>query len=62
MNTILRFFPSVVEEGKKVIWPNRTTVTNHSIMVLVTIVVSTLVIAGIDYVFQQLLLLAINKG
>lgn len=62
MNKALRFFPSVVDEGKKVIWPNRATVTNHSVMVLVTIIISTLIIAGIDYVFQQLLLLAINKG
>ena len=62
MDKILGFFPSVIEEGKKVIWPNRQTVTNHSIMVVVTVVLSILIVAGIDYVFQQLLVLAINRG
>ncbi len=57
----LNFVNGVIDEGKKTIWPNRQTVTNHSLMVVITLVVATLIFAGIDYLLQKVLLLAINR-
>lgn len=55
------YVSSVVEEGKKAIWPDRTLVIRHTIMVVATLAVATLIFAGVDYLLQKLLLLAINK-
>lgn len=52
---------SVVEEGKKAVWPDRAKVMNHTIMVVITLTVATLLFAGIDYLLQKLLLLTINR-
>lgn len=57
----VNFIGGVVDEGKKVIWPDRDTVIRHSLMVVVTLVVATLIFAGVDYLLQKLLLLAINR-
>lgn len=57
----VNFIGGVIDEGKKTIWPNRDTVVRHSLMVVVTLVVATLIFAGVDYLLQKLLLLAINR-
>ncbi len=62
IKTVINFFKSIVDEAKKVVWPNRDTVTRHSVMVIITVVISILAVAGIDYVFQKLLLLTLNQG
>ena len=61
-NAVTGFFSSVIDEGKKVIWPSRTTIINHGVMVVSTVVLSTLLVAGVDYCFQQLLILVLNNG
>lgn len=61
-NVIVNYFASVFDEGKKVVWPNRQTIIGHGIMVVSTIIVSTLLVAGIDYCFQKLLILVLNNG
>lgn len=55
------FVGSVIDEGKKTIWPDRPTIIRHTVMVVATIVVATLIFAGVDYLLQKLLLLAINR-
>ncbi|MBI4948452.1 preprotein translocase subunit SecE [Candidatus Berkelbacteria bacterium] len=55
-----KFIGSLVEEAKKVIWPTRETVAKHSIMVVVTIIIATLIIAGIDLGFKELVVLALK--
>jgi preprotein translocase SecE subunit len=55
------YIQSVVDEGKKTIWPNRSTVIRHTVMVVIALTVATLLFAGVDYLLQRLLLLAINK-
>ncbi|HSX42130.1 MAG TPA: preprotein translocase subunit SecE [Candidatus Saccharimonadales bacterium] len=57
----INFINGVVDEGKKTIWPNRDTVIRHSLMVVITLAVATLIFAGVDYLLQKLLLLAINR-
>jgi preprotein translocase SecE subunit len=52
---------SVVEESKKVIWPSRELVLRHTGMVVATIIVSTIIFAGLDYGLQHLVVVAITK-
>lgn len=58
----LGYIRSVVEEGKKVVWPSRELVIRHSIMVVVTVAIAVVVVAGVDLGLQKLVVLAINKG
>ncbi len=55
------YVTSVIEEGKKVIWPGRELVVRHSLMVVATVAVAVLLVAGIDLGFQKLVLLALTK-
>lgn len=56
------YLRSVIEEGKKVIWPSRETIIRHSLMVVATVVVATLIVAGLDFGLQKLVVLALTKG
>ena len=52
---------SVIEEGKKVVWPTRETVIRHTGLVLISISIAVLIFASFDYGLQKLVLLALNK-
>jgi preprotein translocase subunit SecE len=47
-------------ELRKVAWPTRSETINYSIIVLVALVVMTLFIFGIDWVFSQVVLKLFN--
>ena len=49
MNTIKKYFENVYGELKKVSWPSRATIVNHTIIVLVSSVVAMGIVAAIDY-------------
>lgn len=51
---------SVIDEAKKVIWPARQTVVRHTVMVVVSVAIGTLVYGALDLGLQRLVLLAIN--
>ena len=55
------FFVTVVEEGKKVVWPSRDLVIRHTVLVIATVAVAVLIFASLDYGLQKLVILAINK-
>ena len=46
---IQKFFIGSYDELKKVIWPSKKVVINHTIMVVVSIVVAMGIIAALDY-------------
>jgi preprotein translocase subunit SecE len=46
-----QFLREVRGELRKVVWPTRSEVINYSIIVLITVVVLTALIAGIDWLF-----------
>ena len=46
---ITNYFISSYEEMRKVVWPNRQEVTSHSIIVILSIIISMGIIAAIDY-------------
>lgn len=54
---IVRFFKEVRNELKKVIWPNRTQLTNNTI----TVLMSCLVIGVIIWVFDFVLTFGVEK-
>lgn len=57
----LGYFRSVVDEGKKVVWPSRQTVLRHTGMVIIVVLISSAIFAGVDYLFQQLVLASITR-
>ena len=60
---IKNFFIGSYEEFKKVIWPSRKVVISHSTIVVITIIISTGIIAAIDYgLFALVQMLVVGKG
>ena len=58
---LLRIIGSVVDEGKKVVWPSRDVVIRHTAMVILSVGIATLIFASIDFGLQKLVVLAIKK-
>lgn len=54
------FIRTAVEEGRKVIWPSRELVVRHTIMVIVSVAIATLLFAGVDYGLQKLVIYSIQ--
>ncbi len=55
------FVKTAIEESRKVIWPNRQLVIRHTIMVVISVAISAVLFAGIDYGLQKLVIVAINQ-
>jgi preprotein translocase subunit SecE len=55
-----QFAKEVRGELRKVAWPTRSETINYSIITLITLVVATLLIFGIDWVFSELVLRLFN--
>ena len=51
----------VKAELRKVAWPTKSEVVNYSIIVLITVVLFTALIAGLDWVFGQFVLKLFEK-
>ena len=56
----VQFAREVRSELRKVAWPTRSETINYSILTVVTLVVFTLLIFGLDWVFSELVLKLIN--
>ncbi len=52
----LQFLREVRGELRKVVWPSREETVNYSIVVLVTVVVLTAMIYGLDWLFSTFIL------
>ncbi len=48
-----QYLREVRDEMRKVAWPNRPEVKRYSIIVIITIVVYTALVGGLDYVFGE---------
>jgi preprotein translocase subunit SecE len=53
---VRQFLKEVRMELKKVDWPSRHELVSYSIVVLVTLIVTTLYVAGLDFVFSKSIL------
>ena len=51
-----KFLKQVRQELKNVDWPNRHELVSYTIVVLVTVIVMTSLVAGLDYAFGKLIL------
>jgi preprotein translocase subunit SecE len=49
----MEYIGEVKSEMRKVAWPTRSEIINYSIVVLITVVVFTALIAGLDWAFGQ---------
>jgi preprotein translocase subunit SecE len=52
----IQFTREVRSELRKVSWPNRTEVINYSIVVLITVIILTIYIGSIDWMFSTFVL------
>jgi preprotein translocase subunit SecE len=59
-NPIVRYLRETRAELSKVSWPSRQEATNLTIIVLVTVLLSSIVLGGFDYVFARLFSLIIG--
>ena len=50
---IRQYLREVRDEMRKVAWPNRPEVKRYSIIVIITVVVYTALVGGLDYVFSE---------
>jgi len=58
---IINYFTSSFEELKKVVWPSRKEVTSHTIIVVLSILISMGIIAALDFGLFNLLQILIYK-
>ena len=57
---VSKFFRDCKGEIKKIVWPNTKTVFKSTGVVLITVIASSIVIAGIDLLFMNLFSLVMN--
>jgi preprotein translocase SecE subunit len=57
----LPFFNSVVEESRKVVWPDRPTVIRHTLMVIISVGIAMVIFASLDFGLQKLVVLTLNN-
>lgn len=60
IDSIKKYFQGVSSEAKKVTWPSKKEVRNHTIIVIVTIAAIMLIFGLIDIGFSKLLELALQ--
>lgn len=58
---LFNYVKTTVEEGRKVVWPNRELVVRHTIMVIASVAVAVLIFASLDYGLKKLVILAIEQ-
>ena len=49
MKTLKKYFTSIWHELKKVSWPSRSTIINHTVIVLVSSIAAMAAVAAIDF-------------
>jgi preprotein translocase subunit SecE len=49
-----QYLREVRDEMRKVAWPNRPTIVRYSIVVLITVIIYTAVVGGLDYLFGSI--------
>tara|TARA_B100000686_G_C16386779_1_gene760384 strand:+ start:139 stop:435 length:297 start_codon:yes stop_codon:yes gene_type:complete len=50
---VIQFSRDVRSELRKVAWPSRSETSNYTVVVIITMVVITAVVAGLDYLFSN---------
>lgn len=50
--SIIDYFRQSISELQKVVWPTRSEVVRHTLIILISVVVAMIVVAAIDYGFD----------
>jgi len=61
-NPVTRYLRETVAELKKVTWPTRPDALRLTVLVLVVVVISSLVLGSLDYIFAQVVRFIISLG
>ena len=61
-NPVTRYLRETLAELKKVTWPVRRDALQLTVLVLIVVVVSSLVLGSLDYLFAQLIRFIITLG
>lgn len=62
INNIKKYFNGVIAESKKITWPTKKTVINHTVLVVLAIAVMMLVFGVLDLGFSKILEYFLIKG
>lgn len=62
VKAIIAYFKGVIEEFKKISFPPTRSVINETILVVVSIAVAVVFLAGVDFLFTQLIRLVVTQG
>lgn len=49
-NAVLQFFPQVVEEMRKVVWPTSKQMLQYTMIVFAFLILMTALVAGVDFI------------
>lgn len=55
LNKIKLYFQGVVTESKKIAWPSRQTIINHTLSVIALVIAAIIVFGAIDFGLSQVL-------
>ncbi|MCD6421720.1 preprotein translocase subunit SecE [bacterium] len=55
LQKVRNFLQGTIEEVRKIQWPSREVVINNAFLVIVAILVSVLIVAGIDYLLAKVI-------
>lgn len=59
-NRIVKWFKDLRTEFKKVVWPTKKKVINNTTIVLITMVIATLFVGGLDFGLRELFALILG--
>jgi len=59
-NAVVRFVRETIAELRKVNWPTRREATNLTVIVLISLLVMSLLLGFLDYLFQQVFKLLVG--
>ena len=60
-NKFAKFFRAIKSELKKIVWPTWKQVIQNTLIVLIVVIIISLIIAGLDLLFNGVLLKLITK-
>lgn len=60
--SIVKYFKDLKSEFKKVVWPSKKTVFNNTVVVLISLVVSGILVWGLDLLFASLIKLMLGMA
>jgi len=61
MSRVSAGIKNIISEAKAIVWPSRKRVYNDTLVVVAALIVSSLIVAALDYGFSSIFRLVISK-